>query len=443
MIPEIVNYKVYNHTYKAKRKILFPTNLSSLFKSLKYLKKLNIKPVIISGSCGHGDKSFLSESEYIISLKKFNKIIKLNTKKKIVELQAGVNLYNLFKLLDKKHFFIFNIPGGKKISVGGAIAGNVHGRPQIKNYTTFGDNVVYIKYIDENFKLKKATRGNLIFKKIVGSLGLYGVIVEVGLKFFKKKNELVKKIDKNILNTKEFIKYSSKNSTFYGFINYFEKKEIVGNFTFFADVKENNPIQKKKIDLFNLVNILKLDSIVSFFINKYTLKIFYFVIFNLKNLITSNKIKFSTTNFENSIYFVNINTYLPYYFRKGMIEIQFSVNKKNLLKIIKEIKNAQYNNSVFPIFFIVKKMHKIKKNYFFQFPLYEYCISLGYTKNQTFENKTYFKKLYEIMFKNNCNLYVTKDETVLSFNSNYKNKLRKKINKLNFISNDFYQKIFS
>ena len=246
MIPEIVNYKVYNHTYKAKRKILFPTNLSSLFKSLKYLKKLNIKPVIISGSCGHGDKSFLSESEYIISLKKFNKIIKLNTKKKIVELQAGVNLYNLFKLLDKKHFFIFNIPGGKKISVGGAIAGNVHGRPQIKNYTTFGDNVVYIKYIDENFKLKKATRGNLIFKKIVGSLGLYGVIVEVGLKFFKKKNELVKKIDKNILNTKEFIKYSSKNSTFYGFINYFEKKEIVGNFTFFADVKENNPIQKKK-----------------------------------------------------------------------------------------------------------------------------------------------------------------------------------------------------
>ena len=66
--------------------------------------------------------------------------------------------------------------------------------------------------------------------------------------------------------------------------------------------------------------------------------------------------KSSITNFENSIYFVNINTYLPYYFRKGMVEIQFSVNKKNLLKIINEIKNAQFKDSVFPIFFIVKKM---------------------------------------------------------------------------------------
>jgi UDP-N-acetylenolpyruvoylglucosamine reductase len=444
MITEFVNYKVYNHTYKAKRKILYPKNFSSLFKSLRYLKKLNIKPIIISGNCGHGDKSFLSESEYIVSLEKLNKVIRLNTKKKIVEVQAGVNLYNLFKLLQKKNYFVFNIPGGKKISVGGAVAGNVHGRPQLKNFTTFGDNIVYIKYIDENFKLKKVTNNNLIFKKLIGSLGIYGIIVEVGIKIFKIKHNLVKKIDKNILNTKDFIKYSSQNNSFYGFINYFEKKKIVGNFTFFDNSKANHSTQKKrKIDLLNLINIFKFDSLISFFINQYTLRIFYFAIFNLKNFVTFNKMKSSITNFENSIYFVNINTYLPYYFRKGMVEIQFSVNKKNLLKIINEIKNAQFKDSVFPIFFIVKKMHKIKENYFFQFPLYEYCISLGYTKEQTLENNAYFKKLYEIMFKNNCNLYITKDETVLNFSRNFKNKLKTKVKKLPYNSNDFYQKLLT
>ena len=126
-----------------------------------------------------------------------------------------------------------------------------------------------------------------------------------------------------------------------------------------------------------------------------------------------------------------------------MIEIQFSVKKKNLLKIISEIKNKQFNHSVFPIFFIVKKMKKVRKKYFFQFPLYEYCISLGYTKKQILNDRLYFKELYEIMFKNVCNLYLTKDETVLDFNKNFKNKIKKKIKNTNFYTNDFYQKILN
>ena len=88
-------------------------------------------------------------------------------------------------------------------------------------------------------------------------------------------------------------------------------------------------------------------------------------------------------------------------------------------------------------------MHKIKENYFFQFPLYEYCISLGYTKKQTLENNAYFKKLYKIMFKNNCNLYITKDGTVLNFSRNFKNKLKTKVKKLPYNSNDFYQKLLT
>ena len=81
MLLNILNYKVYNQTYKAKRKIFTPNNLTSLVKCLKYLKKLNIKPLIVSGGCGHGDKSFLTESEYIISLYKLNKVLKIDKKK--------------------------------------------------------------------------------------------------------------------------------------------------------------------------------------------------------------------------------------------------------------------------------------------------------------------------------------------------------------------------
>ena len=443
MLTKFTNYIVYNHTYKGKKKILTPNNFFNLYKCLRYLKKLNIKPLIISGGCGHGDKSFLTKSEYIISLKKLNKVLKIDKKKKIVIVQAGVNLYDLFKILQADNYFIYNIPGGKKISVGGAIAGNVHGRPQTKDYSTFAENIIYIKYIDENLNIHKVNGNNLKTKNLIGSFGIHGIIIEVGLKIFDLKYKYIKKVNRSITNNNDFINLTKKNNSFYGYINYFEKKKIVGNFTYFEIEKNYNKFLKKKISLFYLINLLKLDFIISFFINKYSLKIFYFLIFNLKNLIKFKQIVTTPVTFEDSIYFVDINTYLPEYFRNGMIEIQFSVKKKNLLKIISEIKNKQFNHSIFPIFFIVKKMKKVRKKYFFQFPLYEYCISLGYTKKQILNDRLYFKELYEIMFKNVCNLYLTKDETVLDFNKNFKNKIKKKIKNTNFYTNDFYQKILN
>ena len=92
-----------------------------------------------------------------------------------------------------------------------------------------------------------------------------------------------------IHNIRYVINLTKKNS-FYGFINYFEKKKIVGNFTYFEIEKNCNKFLKKKINLFYLINFIKLDFIISFFINKYSLKIFYFLIFNLKNLIKFRQI---------------------------------------------------------------------------------------------------------------------------------------------------------
>jgi hypothetical protein len=69
-------------------------------------------------------------------------------------------------------------------------------------------------------------------------------------------------------------------------------------------------------------------------------------------------------------------------------------------EIINEIKKKQIKDSLFPIFFIIKKMHNYKKKYFFNFPKYNYCISLGYKKSDLLTNVNYFKSLYKIIFKN-------------------------------------------
>ena len=172
------------------------------------------------------------------------------------------------------------------------------------------------------------------------------------------------------------------------------------------------------------------------------MKIFYFLIFDIKKLFFSKKRILTYSSFEESLYFVNINNYLPYYFKKGMIEIQFSIKKNNFFKTINEIKKEQFKDSVFPLFFIIKKMHNSKKKYFFNFPKYKYCISLGYKKSDLLTNAVYFKSLYKIIFKNKGDIYLTKDETVLDLNHKFRDKLKNKITILPVSSNDFYQKIF-
>ena len=64
----------------------------------------------------------------------FNKFLKLNKKRKIVCVQSGMRLLDLVNILKIKGYKLSSIPGGEKISVGGAIAANVIGKTQTLNF---------------------------------------------------------------------------------------------------------------------------------------------------------------------------------------------------------------------------------------------------------------------------------------------------------------------
>lgn len=431
-------YRNYNHTYQGQRNFFFPKNTEELIHIFKILKKKKIKPLIISGSCGYGDKSFLKKNTFIINLKKFDKFKKINLNKKFIIAQSGVNLSKLSLYLDKKKHFLFNIPGGKNVSIGGAISGNVHGRPQNKKFSSFGDNVLNLKILDKNLKIKTYTRKNINFKNIIGSFGSEGIILEAKIKIHNLKDDYLEQKQQKIYGKKNFLFFDKNHKSYYGILDYFNKKEFFANFVYFAKTKKKTNKSKREFRLFKYINFFKLDKLISFIINKYTLKILYFFLFYTKKNLSKSKI----IPFWKSLYFENINNYLPFYFKDGMIEIQFSVEKKKLFKIIDSLKKIQNYNNVYPIFFILKKMEKSSKKYFLNFPLYNHSISLGYSKRDVIKNKTFFKKLYKLLFYFRTNIYLTKDETILDFCPNFKNKIKKKITNDRLISNSFYEKVF-
>ena len=435
----------FNLTSESKTIFYYPKNYSETKKILSYIKKIKKKILIKSGNCGYGDKSNLRTSEYSVSLSELNKIIKFDKKNEMLTAQAGINLYKLFSYLKEKGFIIYNIPGGESVTLGGAISGNVHGRPSKKKFTSFGDNIVSLKVMFENGKIKTITKNNKIFYKIIGGLGIYVIILEAKLKIHKINNNYIEKINKSILNENVFKKFQKKVNNYYGYINHFNMKNFEGNFIYFIpkkDIGKKKIIQLKKFSILKFLNIFKIPYLSSFLINPYTLKIFYNLLFFInKNIKLSSKNEIFTL--EKSMYFDLIQI-IPHFFKRGMIEIQFSIKTNRLLTLISNLKKNFYNFNIFPFYFILKQMDVANQKYLFNFPKNKSCITLAFSKKDYDNNKIYFNNLYKILIKNKCDFYITKDETFVDNIS--KTKLKKYID-LNFfskskiLSSDFKEKV--
>ena len=147
---KINNFRSYDRIYNEKQQTYYPKNTYELKKIVRNLIKKKKNFLIRGGLCGYGNKVVMHDRCSVVSLDKFNRIIKFNFNKKVITCQPGVKVTELFDYISKKNLIIYNIPGGNNISVGGAISGNVHGRPNSKKYAVFGDNVISLKIIDDN-----------------------------------------------------------------------------------------------------------------------------------------------------------------------------------------------------------------------------------------------------------------------------------------------------
>ena len=134
----------------------------------------------------YGDSAQLDKMN-VVSLKKFN-TFNLDKKNNLITSQAGVTFDELLKYIVPRGFFLPVSPGTRFVTVGGAIASDVHG----KNHHvdgSFCNNIKSIVLLDGKGKLhtlKPYSSINKIndknFWSTVGGMGLTGVIVEATFK---------------------------------------------------------------------------------------------------------------------------------------------------------------------------------------------------------------------------------------------------------------------
>lgn len=102
----------------------------------------------------------------------------------IVTASGGTTLEAINELLAPQGYFLPVVPGTQKITLGGAIAANVHGKNHHKA-GSFSEHVVSMKLLDSNGKAVQAAPGHPLFDAVPGSFGLTAVILEARVRAAK------------------------------------------------------------------------------------------------------------------------------------------------------------------------------------------------------------------------------------------------------------------
>lgn len=165
-----------------------------------------------NGRC-YGDASLATNS---ISTLKFDKVLQFDTETGVFECQSGITLDQILRIVVPEGWFLPVTPGTKFITVGGAVASDVHG----KNHHaegSFSNHIIDMDVITGKKETLTCSKDQLpdLFWATCGGMGLTGIITRVkfGLKkiktaYIKQKQIKARNLDELIRLFEEYNQYT-------------------------------------------------------------------------------------------------------------------------------------------------------------------------------------------------------------------------------------------
>jgi hypothetical protein len=369
---------------------------------------LNTNEVIARGNgrC-YGDASL---AKNIISTLKYDKVLSFEITSGIFECQSGLTLDKILEIIVPKGWFLPVTPGTKFITIGGAVASDVHG----KNHHVDGSFSNHILDIDVLLADGKTltcspTVNSDLFWATCGGMGLTGIITRVKFKLKKIESSYIKQKQIKAKNLEEifhlFEEY--KHYTYsVAWIDCLKKGKnfgrsilILGEHAKVKELDEQN--QKDPLKLPGKKQITFPFTLPSFVLNQFTVKAFNFIYYN-KNL--KREIN-NIVSYEP--FFYPLDAVLHWnrgYGKKGFVQYQFVLplqSKTGLIEIMKRISEEGLGS-----FLTVLKVFG-KQDDLISFPKEGYTLALDFPVRKGLFK--FLDELDEIVLRYGGRIYLSKD----------------------------------
>jgi len=372
-----------------------------------------------NGRC-YGDASL---GENIFSTKKLNKFISFDRLNGIIECESGVLLSEVLEISVPQGYFLYVTPGTKFISVGGAIASDVHG----KNHHAegcFSEYVIEFKLMIENGEIITCSReeNSAKFWATIGGMGLTGIILSAKFKLKNIESAYIRQESIKAENLDEIFKLFDESESWTYNVAWIDclqtgkniGKSILmrGEHAFAHELPQNlkeKPLRLKK----------KFEPTVPFYfpgfvLNKFTVKIFNLLYFKKQ----SKKEVKSIVDYETFFYPLDVvNDWNKIYGKSGFIQYQMVIpkekGKEGMKKILETI--ARSGNGSFLA--VLKLFGKNNPEAYNSFPIEGYTLALDFRVNSKL--KTLVAQLDSIVQEFGGRIYLTKDSMSKSSLTNY------------------------
>lgn len=382
---------------------------------------LNNNEVIARGNgrC-YGDSSL---GEHIFSTKKLNKFISFDRLNGTIECESGVLLSDVLEISVPQGYFLYVTPGTKFVSVGGAIASDVHG----KNHHAegcFSEYVMEFKLMIENGDVITCSRDENAdkFWATIGGMGLTGIILTAKFKLKNIESAYIRQESIKAENLDEiFTLFEESEHWTYtvAWIDCLQKGKNLGRsilmrgeHAFQHELPQNlkeKPLRLKK----------KFEPTVPFYfpgfvLNALTVKIFNFLYYKKQ---AKKEVK-SFIDYETFFYPLDfVNDWNKIYGKSGFIQYQMMIPKESGKEGMKKILETIANSGNGSFLAVLKLYGKENPQAYNSFPFEGYSLALDFKVNSKL--KKLISQLDDIVEQYNGKIYLTKDSMSRSSLTNY------------------------
>ncbi len=391
--------------------------------SFKKIKEfiLNNNEVIARGNgrC-YGDSSL---GEHIFSTKKLNKFISFDRLNGTIECESGVLLSDVLEISVPQGYFLYVTPGTKFVSVGGAIASDVHG----KNHHAegcFSEYVIEFKLMIENGDVITCSREENAdkFWATIGGMGLTGIILTAKFKLKNIESAYIRQESIKAENLDEIFALfeESENWTYtVAWIDCLQKGKNIGRsilmrgeHAFQHQLPQNlkdKPLRLKK----------KFEPTVPFYfpgfvLNALTVRIFNFLYYKKQ---AKKEVK-SFIDYETFFYPLDfVHDWNKIYGKSGFIQYQMMIPKESGREGMKKILETIANSGNGSFLAVLKLYGKENPQAYNSFPFEGYSLALDFKVNSKL--KKLIDQLDDIVEQYNGKIYLTKDSMSRSSLTNY------------------------
>jgi FAD/FMN-containing dehydrogenase len=359
-----------------------------------------------NGRC-YGDASL---ADVTVSTLKYDKILSFDTEHGILECQSGITLDQVLEVIVGKGWFLPVTPGTKFITVGGAVASDVHG----KNHHVDGCFSHHVLEMDvlvgtgETITCSPNSHTDL-FEATCGGMGLTGVITRVKFDLKKIETSYIRQKQIKAANLDEVLRLFDeyKHYTYsVAWIDCVKKGKgfgrsllMLGEHATLEDLNEKqrkDPLKVPKKKQFSVPFNLPW-----WLLNNLTVKMFNFLVYNKNMRREINNI----VSYEPFFYPLDMLLHWNRcYGSKGFVQYQFVLPleaKDGLVEIVQRIGSSGMGS-----FLTVLKIFG-KQDSLISFPKEGYTLALDFAVRKGLME--FLDELDEIVLKHGGRLYMSKD----------------------------------